>query len=118
MPERRNYTRVSVAIPARLRCRGSKEFAGAQISDLSLVGCFLRVDRAPPLASHVEIEFDLEREPWTVRIEGKVVHALLDRRSYVSHRGIGIEFTHLRDEDVGFLWQIVQRHSDHASGHE
>lgn len=98
----RRYPRVAVGFPVECWLNGSSRLGRASL--MGGGGLFLRLRNALPAGAEVHLRFQPARQLPRIDAEGRVCYQ-------ISGRGIGIEFTQIREEDRGLLLQLCLRGS-------
>lgn len=98
--ERRRYRRANIITEAEIV--SGKETLLAPTRDISIGGMFLHTTTKLPNNTEVRLRFSLEPGTPVIEAMGRVVYA-------VPRRGLGIEFSELREEDRARIESFIAR---------
>lgn len=93
--------RVKIGIPAKYGETAEKTLSGI-ISDISVGGIFLEVDKPLSINSVLHLEFQLSPEATPIQCQGRVawVNRKLARTNDLEVQGMGIEFINIKKLDL------------------
>lgn len=101
--DRRRFPRIRLALTVRLRFASAEAAQDSRTVDISEGGVFIRMAKPRPEGTTIRLELQVGAR--ALEIGGVVVRCI--RPGEGEPTGIGVLFTDIRDEDRGFVQQLV-----------
>ena len=107
--ERRKHERAPLAFLVRLRIGDIDRFTEHHTKDLSAGGIFVNMNYPPPVATEVELVFNLLPVKKTIHAKGVVVRSVQGKGSDFSAAGMAIRFTDLGKDGKRFFELVLRK---------
>jgi uncharacterized protein (TIGR02266 family) len=97
-----------VAVPVRIRIKDIDQFIEQNSANLSTGGIYIPMRVPFPAGTVLDLEVHFAQSPRTVKVKGKVVRSIPQKRALSKPPGVAVEFVELDEVARRFIGEAVE----------
>lgn len=106
--EKRQHNRASVATQVRIRIKDIDQFIEQNSSNLSTGGIYIPMRVPFPVGTILDLKIHFAQSTRTVKVQGKVVRSIPQKRALSKPPGVAVEFVELDETARRFIGEVVE----------